>query len=143
MVVVMHLSPSSRAKLCSDSVFSDRVQCSGTEFRLPVHMHYPIIMHILQNNAYSPICIIVESTHYYTVLFIKNSVIMHIRKYALVTIYINPLLRICINASQTVQGHCPDRICILVHCTQPIRIIFMNTHYNGFFTSTLKTDSKH
>ena len=31
-----------RAKLCSDSVFSDRVQCSGTEFRLPMHVHYPL-----------------------------------------------------------------------------------------------------
>ena len=43
------------------------------------------------------------------------------------------LLRICVNASQTVQGHHPDRICILVHRTQAIRIIFMNMHYNGFF----------
>ena len=58
-------------------------------------------------------------------------------------IHINALLRIHIIVSQTVQGHCPDRICILVHCAQPIRIIFMITHYNGFFTSTLKTDSEH
>ena len=57
---------------------------------------------------------------------------MHIRKYALVRIYINALLRICVIVSQTAQGHCPDRICILVHCAQLIRIIFMNTHYNGF-----------
>ena len=77
------------------------------------------------------------------VLLIKNSVIMCIRKYALVRICINALLRIRIIVSQTVQGHCPDRICILVHCAQPICIIFMNTHYNGFFTSTLKTDSEH
>ena len=59
---------------------------------------------------------------------------MSIREYALV--------RIHVNASQTVQGDHPDRICILVHCAQPIRIIFMNTHYNGFFTSTLETDSE-
>ena len=59
------------------------------------------------------------------VLLIKNSVIMRIHKYALVRICINALLRIRINASQTVQGHCPDRICILVHHIQPIHIIFM------------------
>ena len=96
-------------------------------------------MRILQNNVYSPIHIIVESTHYYTCLLIKNSVILHIHEYALVRISINALLRIHINASQTVQGHHPDRICILVHCTQPIRIIFMNTHYhyNVFFLQAL------
>ena len=77
------------------------------------------------------------------VLLIKNSVIMHICKYALVRICINALLRIHVNASQTVQGHHPDRICILVHRTQSICIIFKNTHYNGFFTSILKTDSEH
>ena len=77
------------------------------------------------------------------VLLIKNSVIMHFRKYALVRICINALFRIRVIVSQTVQGHRPDRICILVHRAQPIRIIFMNTHYNGFFTSTLKTDSEH
>ena len=77
------------------------------------------------------------------VLLIKNSVIMHIHKYALVRIHVNALLRICFIMSQTGQGHRPDRICILVHCTHPIRIIFMNMHYNGFFTSTLKTDSEH
>ena len=43
------------------------------------------------------------------VLLIKNSVIMHFRKYALVRIHINALLRIHIIVSQTVQGHCPDR----------------------------------
>ena len=68
---------------------------------------------------------------------------MRIREYALVRIRFNVLLRICVNASQTVQGHHPDRICILVDHAQPIRIIFMNTHYNGFFTSTLKTNSEH
>ena len=68
---------------------------------------------------------------------------MHIHKYALMRIRINALLRICVIVSQTVQGHHPDRICIMVHCAQPIRIIFMNTHYNGLFTSTLKTDSEH
>ena len=75
------------------------------------------------------------------VLLIKNSVTMCICEYALVRIHINILLRIRIIVSQTVQGHHPDRICILVHYAQPIRIIFMNTHYNGFLTSTLKTDS--
>ena len=73
----------------------------------------------------------------------KISVIMCIREYALVRIHVNALLKICVNASQTVQGHRPDRICILVHRAQPICIIFMNTHYNGFFTSALKTDSEH
>ena len=34
--------------------------------------------------------------------------------------------------SQTVQGHGPDRICILVHRGQGMRIIFMNMHYNCF-----------
>ena len=67
------------------------------------------------------------------VLLIKNSVIMRICKYALVRIHINALIRICINASQTVQGHRPDRISILVHRAQPICIIFLNMHYNGFF----------
>ena len=71
---------------------------------------------------------------------------MRIREYALVRICINALLRICVNASQTVQGHCPDKICIMVHRTQPIRIIFMNIHYNGFFyehrTRLLKTESE-
>ena len=90
-------------------------------------------MRILQNNVYSPIHIIVKSTHYYTCLLIKNSVILHICEYALVRICVNALLRIHVNASETVQGHRPDKICILVHHTQPIRIIFMNTHYNGFF----------
>ena len=71
------------------------------------------------------------------VLLIKNSVIMHIRKYALVRICINTLLRICVNVSHTVQGHHPDRICILVHRAQPICIIFMNTHYNGVFLQAL------
>ena len=52
-------------------------------------------------------------------------------------IRINALLRIRIIVSQTVQGHRPDRICILVHCAQPIRIIFMITHYNGFFLQAL------
>ena len=66
------------------------------------------------------------------VLLIKNSVIMRIHEYALVRIHVNALLRIHIIVSQTVQGHRPDRICILVHCAQPIHIIFMNTHYNGF-----------
>ena len=61
------------------------------------------------------------------VLLIKNSAIMRICKYTLVRIHINASLRICINASQTVQGHHPDRICILVHRAQPIHIIFMNT----------------
>ena len=74
------------------------------------------------------------------VLLIKNSIIMCIHEYALVR---NALLRIHIIVSQTIQGHDADRICILVHCTQPIHIIFMNTHYNGFLTSTLKTDSEH
>ena len=46
--------------------------------------------------------------------------------------------RIHINASQTVQGHHPDRICILVHHAQPIHIIFMNTHYNGFLWTLWK-----
>ena len=68
---------------------------------------------------------------------------MCIREYALVRICIIALLRIHVNASQTVQDHRPDRICILVHRVQPICIIFMNTHYNGFFMSTLKTDSEH
>ena len=68
---------------------------------------------------------------------------MRICEYTLVRICINALLRIHVNASQTVQGHHPDRICILVHRAQPIRIIFMNMHYNGFFMSTLKTDSEH
>ena len=126
------------------SVFRDRVQTSSAPIIMRIRWKRDIIMCILQNNAYSPICIIVESTHYYIpVLLIKNSVIMSIRKYALVRICVNALLRVHVNASQTGQGHCPDRICILVHRTQPIRIIFMNTHYNGFFTSTLKTDSEH
>ena len=86
------------------------------------------------------------------VLLIKDSVIMRIREYTLVRICINALLRIFINASQTVQGHHPDRICILFHGAQPICIIFMNTHYNGFLralwkltehcTRSLKTESE-
>ena len=51
------------------SVFRDRVQTSSAH-ALPIivciHWKRDIIMCILQNNAYSPICIIVESTHYYT-----------------------------------------------------------------------------
>ena len=51
------------------SVFRDRVQTSSVR-ALPIIMHIcqkrDIIMCILQNNAYSPICIIIESIHYYT-----------------------------------------------------------------------------
>ena len=72
------------------------------------------------------------------VLLIENSVIMHIHEYALVRICINALLRIRINASQTVQGHHPDRICILVYHVQPMCIIFMNTHDNGFLWALWK-----
>ena len=122
------------------SEFRDRVQTSSA-CALPIimHIHWKrnIIMRIHQYQLLLRVHMIVP------VLFIKNSVIMCICKYALVRIHINALLRICVNASQTVQGHHPDRIYILVHCTQPICIIFMNTHYNGFFRSTLKTDSKH
>ena len=94
-------------------------------------------MHIHQHALLLNVHIIIP------VLLIKNSVIMRIREYALVRICINVLLRICVNASQTVQVHRQDRICILVHHAQPIRIIFMNMHYNGIFTNTLKTDSQH
>ena len=113
------------------SVFRDRVQTSSARA-------LPIIMRICRKGD------IIMGIHQYTllllrvriiipVLLIKNSVKMRIHKYALVRIHINALLRICVNASQTVQSHHPDRICILVHCAQPICIIFMNTHYNGFF----------
>ena len=51
------------------SVFRDIVQTSSA-CALPIimciHQKRDIIMRILQNNVYSPIRIIVESTHYYT-----------------------------------------------------------------------------
>ena len=51
------------------SVFRNRVRTSSAH-ALPIIMRIrrkrDIIMCIVQNNVYSPICIIVESTHYYT-----------------------------------------------------------------------------
>ena len=63
--------------------------------------------------------------------------------YLLISVWVTimHLLRIRIIVTQTVQHHEPDRICILVHCDQWIRIIFTNMHYNHFFTRSLNPNS--
>ena len=74
-----------RAKLCSDSVFSDRVQTFSAR-ALPslliiMHIHWKrdLIMHILQIMRIHQYALLLRVHIIIPVLLIKNGVIMHIR----------------------------------------------------------------
>ena len=109
------------------SVFRDRVQTSSARalhIIMPIHRKRDIIMCILQNALLLRVHIIIP------VLLIQNSIIMHYWEYRLMHLRQFKVIAQTESASWSIA---PSQYALF----------FINTHYNVFFTNTLKTDSEH